>query len=237
MSCSPVLLPKVGDFPYLISTTILLTLTHHRVDGYTSLTFTEPGSFHSFRMPHGTLSRPSTSYTSRPFTADSRRPSTAKSRTGLSSVNQQDIICAVIESRGVSPIVGIAFLNITSTEVILCQINDSQSYVRTIQKLQVYGPSVVLVPTYSNNASFKLHSSIEEHLDGRRITEIDRKYFAEKEGTQLLQQFAFLEDLDALNVSIKGYFYAMCCFTAVMMLAAATHLQFELTKPGDELCP
>jgi len=170
-------------------------------------------------MPRGTASRPSTTYTSRPLTANSsRRPSTARPRTAISTINNQEIVCAVIESRGISPTVGIAFLNLTSIEAILCQISDNQSYVRTIQKLSVYGPSVILVPNYSHsvNPSTKLHGCIEESLgDIGTVELVDRRYFAENIGVQYVEQLAFVEDIEALKMSIKGYFYALCCFSAV----------------------
>ena len=169
-------------------------------------------------MPGGTASRPTTSHTSRPLTGNSsRRPQTARTRTGISTSASQEIICAVIESRGVSPVVGIAFLNLTSAEAILCQISDSQTYVRTIQKISVYEPYLVLVPAYAHNVSSKLHGFIEENLTQvSAVQEIDRRYFSESAGSDYVQQLAFLEDVEVLNMSIKGYFFALCCFAAVV---------------------
>jgi DNA mismatch repair protein MSH4 len=50
-------------------------------------------------------------------------------------VENQEIICAVSESRGVSPSVGMAFLNLDTGEAVLSQFSDSQTYVRTIHKV------------------------------------------------------------------------------------------------------
>ena len=175
-------------------------------------------------MPNRTASRPSTSYTSRP-------------RTGISAVNNQDIICALTESRGVSPIVGIAFLNLTSVEAILCQISDNQSYVRTVQKLSVYEPSLILVPAYAHNASSKLHGCIEENLSHvSTLQQIDRRYFSETAGSQHIQQLAFTEDIDAIAISTKGYFFTLCCFAAVssskpfMLIASLTLEGYEIRR-------
>jgi DNA mismatch repair protein MSH4 len=182
------------------------------------LTFTESMQMsNQSKMIHGTASRPSTSYTSRPLTSTTdRRPTTARTRTGISTVNNQDIICAVIEARGVSPLVAIAFLNLTSVEATLCQISDSQTYVRTIQKLSVYEPSVILIPNTSPDVSSKLHGCIEENLSQIcSLQPIDRRYFAENAGLEYLHQLAFVEDIEAIKVSIKGYFFTLCCLAAV----------------------
>lgn len=78
----------------------------------------------------------SRSRTARPATS---RPGTARPRTGLSTlgVENQEIVCAVSESRGVSPSVGLAFLNLDTGEAVLSQFSDSQTYVRTVHKVCV----------------------------------------------------------------------------------------------------
>jgi DNA mismatch repair protein MSH4 len=168
-------------------------------------------------MLRRSLSRPSTSYTSRSPTANSSlRPHTARTRTGISTLNDQEIVCAVIESRGVSPIVGIAFLNLTAAEATLCQISDSQTYVRTIQKILVYEPYLILVPAYGHCVSSKLYGFIEENVaQVSSVKEIDRRYFSETAGSDYIEHLAFMEDVEVLKLSMKGYFFALCCFSAV----------------------
>jgi DNA mismatch repair protein MSH4 len=143
------------------------------------------------------------------------RPSTARPRTGISTANSQDIICAISESRGVTPVVGMALLNLNTCEVFLCQINDNPQYVRTIQKLSVFEPQVVIVSSYGGNPS-KLHLTIEETMaDVCRLEPVDRQYFTEVAGHELLQQLAFAEDFEALRASLSTTFFAVCCFAAV----------------------
>jgi DNA mismatch repair protein MSH4 len=158
-----------------------------------------------------------TTATSRPRTGrSSGRPGTGRPKTGISSSVSQEIVCAVTESRGVSPIVGIALLNLYSAEAFLCQINDNQSYVRTIQKLSVYEPSKILVPAYQTNMVAKLHACIEENLGHiSAIEEINRHYFAETTGLEYIQQLAFTEDIEAIKISISGNYFSVCCFSAV----------------------
>jgi len=142
------------------------------------------------------------------------RPKTAASTIGGSS--DQEIICAITESRGISPTVGLAFVNITTTEAILCQIVDNQTYVKTLHKLYVLEPSTILFPsTAIQPTKSKLYSIIEANVGDLAITPLDRKYWSEDQGVDYIQQLAFKEDVEAIKVAIGGNFFATCCFSAV----------------------
>ncbi|OTB06751.1 hypothetical protein M426DRAFT_20846 [Hypoxylon sp. CI-4A] len=190
------------------------------------------------RSAPGTLLRPSTSASqissvshsgSRSTTYPSqasvqrRRASTTTGRKSraTSSVwgsDSHEIICAVAEARSVSPAVGLAFINITTNEAILSQICDSQFYVKTIHKIQMYEPSKILIVNTAFSASSKssLLSIIEEELPGTPIEPLDRKYWSENAGLEFIQSLAFREDLEAIKVAIDGNFYATCSFAAAI---------------------
>ncbi|KAK5124000.1 hypothetical protein LTR85_002197 [Meristemomyces frigidus] len=166
-----------------------------------------------------TASRPRTGRrsTGRPSTT---RPSTARPRTGVSTLGaeNQEIICAVSESRGISPIVGLAFVNLDTGEAVLSQISDSQTYVRTIHKLIVYSPSAILIVSTAASPKSKLFSIIEDSLDDidSNITLLDRRYWAETTGLEYIQSLAFTEDVEAIKTAVSGNYYAVCCFAAVL---------------------
>ncbi|TKA80399.1 hypothetical protein B0A55_01892 [Friedmanniomyces simplex] len=166
-----------------------------------------------------TTSRPRTGRrsTSRPGTG---RPSTARPRTGISTLGAEDqeIICAISESRGISPTVGLAFVNLDTGEAVLSQINDRQTYVLTIHKLMVFNPSNILVVSTAATPKSKLFSIIEDNLDdiGSNITLLDRRYWAETTGLEYIQQLAFAEDAEALKTAVSGNYYAVCCFAAAL---------------------
>jgi DNA mismatch repair protein MSH4 len=148
------------------------------------------------------------------------RPSTARPRTSASTIARieaQQIVCAVAESRGISPTVGLAFVNLDTAEAVLCQICDSQTYVRTIHKLKVYGPSEILIVSTAASPKSKLFSIIEENLEDIRskLTLLDRRYWAETAGFEYIQSLAFKEDVEAVNISVTGNYYAVCCIAAV----------------------
>ena len=111
----------------------------------------------------GSVSRPRTARrsTGRPGTANTARP-----RTGYSTlaVENQEIVCAVAESRGVSPSVGLAFINLDTGEAVLSQLNDTQTYVKTVHKLTVYNPSHICMVQSAANPKSKLFSVLEEEV-------------------------------------------------------------------------
>ncbi|KAE9978713.1 hypothetical protein BLS_000367 [Venturia inaequalis] len=164
--------------------------------------------------------------TGRPRTG---RPPTARPRTGASTiaVQKQELVCAVTESRGISPTVGLAFINLDTGEVALSQISDSGTYVRTIHKITVYAPSQIILPSTAANPPSKLFSIIEEHIEqiNANLVCVDRRYYAETSGIDSIRQLAFAEDVEAINVSIGGNFYAVCCFAA-----ALKYIEFQMAK-------
>ena len=161
--------------------------------------------------------RPSTSMSKATASRARSRPRTATSTTGG---RDQQIICAISESRGLSPIVGLAFVNLSTTEAVLCQISDNQTYVRTIHKLSIFEPTEILVMNTAAQPASNLFSLIAHHLNGiARISVIDRKFWAETTGLDYIHRLAFKQDIESLKVSLEGNYYATCCFAAVCCCA------------------
>ncbi|KAK5164087.1 MutS protein msh4 [Saxophila tyrrhenica] len=156
----------------------------------------------------------------RPGARSVGRPSTARPRTGVSTlgIENQEIVCAVSESRGISPTVGLAFINLDTAEAVLSQICDSQTYVRTIHKLTVFNPTNILIVSSASQPKSKLFSIIEDSLDdiGSNMTLLDRRYWAETTGIEYIQQLAFTEDVESIKTAVSGNYYAVCCFAAVL---------------------
>ncbi|KAI1799442.1 muts domain V-domain-containing protein [Daldinia bambusicola] len=152
-----------------------------------------------------------------------RRASTASGRKSraTSSVwgsESHEIVCAVTEARGVSPTVGLAFINITTNEAILSQICDSQFYVKTIHKIQIHEPSTILIvnTAFPPNPKSSLLAIIEEELPDTLVEPLDRKYWSENAGFEFIQTLAFKQDLEAIKVAVEGNFYATCSFAAAV---------------------
>ena len=154
-----------------------------------------------------------TTTTYRPHTGKSR-PRTAATSTGY---GDNEIICAITESRGISPTIGLSFVNITTTEAVLCQFADTQTYARTCHKLKVFNPTEIIY--MSTTAESKLLSILNENLEVDKfdilMTSIDRRYWSESTGFEYVQHLAFPDDLESLKVSVGGNYFATCCFAAV----------------------
>ncbi|KAI0540020.1 DNA mismatch repair protein Msh4 [Xylaria digitata] len=177
------------------------------------------------RRPSTSVSRPSYSYSTSRSIASSSRPSgqrpqnsTASGRKSVWGSDSHFVICAITEARGVSPSVGLSFINITTNEAVLSQICDTQFYVRTIHKLQIYEPSTILMVSTAlpPNPKSNLLSIIESELPAIAIEPVDRKYWSELVGLEYIQSLAFRDDLEAIKVAIGGNFYATCSFAAVV---------------------
>jgi DNA mismatch repair protein MSH4 len=195
--------------------------THHSRRSQTNLIR------YSGYVPSGTSTRPSVSRpsivrpASRPGTASGRksRNGTASSILGLSET--QSIVCAVSEARGVSPVVGVVFVNVSIGEVIISQICDNQSYVKTIHKIQLSAPSRILFMSTvcpPNNPS-TLFSLVQNLIPEAQIDALDRSAWSETEGLEYIYNLAFKDDIEPLKVAIQGKFYAISSFAAVSALS------------------
>lgn len=160
------------------------------------------------------------------------RPKTAASTTAASREHQA--ICAISESRGISPIVGLAFLDYSTSQAVLCQISDTQMFVKTIQKLYVYQPMEILFMSTATQPKSQLYSTVEAHLPvlpQTRLITLDRKYWSETTGNEYIEQLALRQDVEAIKVSVGGNFYATCCIAAVCPVGFGEPFPLKLRLP------
>ncbi|CAZ85019.1 unnamed protein product [Tuber melanosporum] len=178
------------------------------------------------------MPRPSTSSsgTSCPPTSTSR-PRTSRPRTATSAAGggAQQVVCAVTESRGVSATIGLCFVNTATGECVLSEICDTQTYVRTMQKLTVFDPTEILVsPAAVAPPKSTLLSIIEDYVPGATITEVPRRYFNERSGHDYIQQLAFPDEVTGIKVAISGKFYAISAAAAALKHIEVSYIRFAL---------
>ncbi|KAK2819998.1 hypothetical protein FQN49_007821, partial [Arthroderma sp. PD_2] len=147
------------------------------------------------------------------------RPATA-----ATSVPSQEIVCAISESRGISPAVGLAFVNLSTSEAVLSQICDTQTYARTIHKLAVFEPTEVLFMNTAKESFSKLYAIVEENLPQIRVITVDRKYWSEQNGHDYVERLAFKEDIESIKMALEGSYFSACCFAS-----ALTYIELELS--------
>jgi DNA mismatch repair protein MSH4 len=90
------------------------------------------------------------------------------------------------------------------------------------RQCSVYGPSEILIISTVASPKSKLFSIIEENLEDidSKLTLLDRRYWAETTGLEYIQFLAFKEDIEAINISVAGNYYAVCCIAAVSGVCA-----------------
>ncbi|PIG83319.1 DNA mismatch repair protein Msh4 [Aspergillus arachidicola] len=158
-----------------------------------------------------------------PLSRQSSGPLRTRPPTTATSVASQEIICAVSESRGISSTVGLTFINLSTAEAVLCQICDSQTYVKTITKIGVFEPTEILFMNTAKDS--KLFYIIQENIQETTFTFLDRRDWSEKTGHEYVDRLAFPEDIESIKITLGGNYFAACCFAAVLR-----YVELELNK-------
>ncbi|KAK7204668.1 DNA mismatch repair protein Msh4 [Myxozyma melibiosi] len=172
------------------------------------------------RAPSRAPSRAGTA-SARPYSAMSNATSTAATR----------VICAITQGRGVAATVGMCFFSIDTGECILSEIVDTQTYVRTVNKLAVCMPVEVLVPstTLEAPAGGMLVKVIQENFPNLKVTGVSRNFYNEAEGKRYIQELSFKDDLDSISMLVMSKFYAVCAAAAVIKyIDTSLNLRFAL---------
>lgn len=111
-------------------------------------------------------------------------------------------------------------MNLDTGEVVMCQICDSQTYVRTLHKLRIHAPSEVLVANTFISQNSKLLSILEDNLDEleTKLTLLDRNYWTEAAGFTYVEQLTIPEDLESIKSVLQGNYFAVLCISAVRLI-------------------
>ncbi|KAJ8590908.1 hypothetical protein M405DRAFT_932507 [Rhizopogon salebrosus TDB-379] len=181
-------------------------------------------------------SRPTS--TSRPWTAQSRS-GTARPQTAASTMHEASYIIALIESRGIAHEVGMAAIDKETGRVMLIQLADCSTYVKTLHQMHVHPPSRILVPdtflssTNANLAASAKRSSLTPSLSVQFIREefpyvpiepVPRKYWNDSAGYRFITQFCVEDDERAATlVSVTDKYYALSAASALFKFVE-THL-------------
>ena len=113
----------------------------------------------------------------------------------------------------------------------LCQICDSQTYVRTVTKIGVFEPTEILFATSAKES--KLFYIIQENIQDTTFTFLDRKFWSERAGHDYVDRLAFSGDVEPIKIILGGNYYAACCFAAV---STTTVWLTRLISVGLKVC-
>ncbi|KAJ4485332.1 muts domain V-domain-containing protein [Lentinula aciculospora] len=173
--------------------------------------------------------RPLTTGQNRPWTGQSR-VSTARPQTSTSTRHEGSFVIALVEGRGVGREVGLAALDKDIGRVVLVQLSDCQTYVKTLHQMHLHKPSLILVPdtflsvsdaaltaigrsSKRDTNSSLLVEFIREEFPDTQLEPIPRKYWNESSGLEFIQQLCVEDEERAgtiLAVSSKYYVLSAC---------------------------
>ncbi|KAF8939155.1 MutS protein msh4 [Dissophora ornata] len=143
-------------------------------------------------------------------------------------------LAAIVEGRGTGAEVGMCFCDLKTSEVILCQLTcfnsspssthptalkmaDSQTYVRTLQKLSLFEPSEILMPTSAvDPVNTKLVKIVKESLPSSTITPVARRLFNDSTGLQYIKKYTIKEGSASLLLGIPTKYFCLAATAAVM---------------------
>ena len=159
---------------------------------------------------------------SRANTRTTTRSGRCSRATTVTSVANEspNIICAICEARGVSPSVGIAFLDLTHGSAVLSQLLDNPSYFRTTHQVHMMDPSrIILRPSTAQSESPNtLNQILRTFFPHIRLDICDRLSWSETSGLDCIERLAFESDLHRIKVTLAGKFYAVASFSAVISM-------------------
>ncbi|KAL1664819.1 DNA mismatch repair protein MutS [Schizophyllum commune] len=177
-----------------------------------------------------TSGRPQTG-TGRPWTGQTR-PGTGRPGTAASNYvrHEASYIVAVLEGRGVAREVGMAALEKDTGQVVLVQISDCPTYVKTLHQMHLHRPALVLVPdtfvasadgqTTSGgkrvNSTSVLVEAIEDEFPGVPVEAVGRKYWNETSGLDFIQQLCVEDDERAGTLlAVVNKYYTLSAASAL----------------------
>lgn len=113
------------------------------------------------------------------------------SQTKSSTLTKEShIIVALTEGRGqAKATVGMAVIDVNQPKLILCQLNDSHNYVKTLTKINIFKPNEILIPaTFVDPPNNYLFSTVKEYFPEITINTVPRREFVSSIGSQYISQ-------------------------------------------------
>jgi DNA mismatch repair protein MSH4 len=171
------------------------------------------------------------------YTKTSTSQQNTKSRKAVTTQGQGSYwIVAVCDGRsGPHSEIGMAGVDLRTSEVFLGQHADSQSFAKTLHRICGLGASEILMPTSSLEPSpSKLARILLEQLPDVEVMPVNRRYFNDVDGLKFVRQFGLGKDEHGLEgeasivVGLNSKYYALAACNALMWYVDnAHHLTFS----------
>ncbi|TPX33894.1 hypothetical protein SmJEL517_g03317 [Synchytrium microbalum] len=145
------------------------------------------------------------------------RPKTSASRPKTATSRENSVIVCISQGRGVASDIGMASMDIKTSECILHQFGDTPSYVKLLHKLHLYNPLEVLMSSTMNEPpKSKICEAIEGEFPDISIAPVDRKYFKDSAGLNYIKEYGLEADIPNLIVGIQKKYFALTALASLL---------------------
>ncbi|CCK71151.1 MutS family protein MSH4 KNAG_0G00950 [Huiozyma naganishii CBS 8797] len=140
--------------------------------------------------------------------------------TSRATAVQERILCTIFEStKDVNSTIGLCILNFSTGELILSEFIDSQIFIRTVHKIQIYEPTEILLPNTSFSPTYsKLATILKLNTpDSVKISEVTSKYFNKQNGQDAISKYSIDEETKKVNLlHVLDKNFALCALSATV---------------------
>ncbi|XP_060516241.1 uncharacterized protein LOC132695793 [Cylas formicarius] len=145
----------------------------------------------------------------------SNRKTSTKS--SITAESEHRTILAITGGRGEARCeVGIAAIQLPNSFLTLSQISDTESYLNTLAKINVFDPTEILHPiTFESNAGKRMLEQIKAQFPKKKYTTMLRRFFNSIQGLDWLQEYCIPSCYFAL-VAVKDRYYALAAAAALI---------------------
>jgi DNA mismatch repair protein MSH4 len=127
-------------------------------------------------------------------------------------------VVAISEGRGCISEIGVATLDLLTSESVVMQYSDTANYPKTFYLLSLINPKIIIMPKTCVELPSKLFQSIGPYLDrNAEVVPTPRIYFNEQNGLEVLQKYA-IKTPEHQAALISGVFKKFFASTAISAL-------------------
>nr|XP_026693129.1 mutS protein homolog 4-like [Ciona intestinalis] len=196
---------RVGSFPNVAQRTPIFR-PNSRAPSSSNLTKSTPRR--SIVTPSGYKSTPRTTPRSRNTPKVSETPRN----------NDPSIVVTIVEGRGLARgEIGMASIDLKNPILTLSQFSDSQTYVKTLTKLQILSPIEIVFPsTMCDNGSMtQVFKFVNENFQSSNITTVQRHYFNETNGLDMIKRLVMREN-SSVVMDVTAKYYCLAASAALI---------------------
>ncbi|XP_046376598.2 mutS protein homolog 4-like isoform X1 [Haliotis rufescens] len=162
-----------------------------------------------------------------------RTPYNTGGSTTTPADHNSSVIVAIVEGRGLARgEIGMTSLDLKSPVLNLSQFSDTQTYVKTMTKLEILQPIEIIMPNTACETGnmTKLYTLINDHFQNSTVSTVQRKYFNETKGLQQIR-YLVVPDLKTVEIEVASKYY--CLATTAALLKYTEFIQNIMYAPAS----